>query len=198
MAAAASRRVAESDLLDAFIESGGGGAGAYLQSRGIVLRSLTSHLFLDGGLVDSGRFSTRALDVLDSGLEFARQKEYRNLGRRHLLYGLLSVKKGAMDLRLREQDRDCELLADLLHATLPPGGAPGQRLELRVSCLTTGMMKILCAAESASLQEGALEVDDRHLLDAWVEDGGGEGGSFLVQNNIRLRRLAESGGKGPA
>ena len=89
-AAGETRKVEELDLLRAFVRNGGGSAGSLLLQHGVPPRMLTTRLFLDGGVFDTGRFDESGQRVLDETFDFAKQRGYLTIGNRHLLYGLLS------------------------------------------------------------------------------------------------------------
>ncbi len=188
-AAAGRRLVSESDLLNAFVDAGGGNTGASLQKRGVVLRALTSGLFIAGGLLDLDRFDENSQKILETAGEFARHKEYGVVGRSHLLYGLLCLHNGVFSSRLKEQGFDSEQFADLFHATMPPGVASGANVSLRYASLSTSLIKILSASELAAKRAPLSLIAESNLIEAWVDDGGGSGASFLVRAGVRIRRL---------
>ena len=187
-AAAQNRLVEEQDILRAFVANGGGAAGTWLLQNGVPLRSLTSALFLEGGVLDTGRFDESGQKVLDETFEFAKQRGYAFVGRRHLAYGLLSASAFLAE-KLREQNRDADLLAEAFHASLPPGNETVSADTPRWSGLSRELIKVLCDAEFVALKEGNVAISDRHLLQAWCADGGGASRQFLIQQGVRLRKL---------
>ena len=189
-AAAETRKVEEPDLLRAFVANGGGSAGGWLLKHGVPPRSLTSTLFLEGGALDTGRFDESGQKVLDETFEFAKQREYAVIGRRHLVYGLLSASEYLAE-KLREQDRDADLLAETFHGSLPPGRqGPGPDTPCW-SSLSTDLVKVLCDAEFLALEDGSGTISDKHLLQAWCSEGGGAGRQFLIQHGVRLRKFCK-------
>lgn len=184
------RKVEERDLLRAFVQNGGGAAGTLLLHNGIPPRMLTSRLFLDGGVLDSGRFDEAGQKVLDETLDFAKQRGYLTVGSRHLLYGLLSA-SDYFAQELRRQDRDAELLAEALYAIVSPGNQGSTSEIPRWSSLSTGLLKVLCDAEALSDSESSATISDMHISRAWCLDGGGASRQFLIQQGIRVRKLCK-------
>ncbi len=189
-AEAGSRKVEEQDLLRAFIANGGGGAGELLLRHGIPLRMLTSKLFLEGGVVDTGRFDESGQKVLDETLDFARQRGYSTVGSRHLLYGLLSASE-YFALELRRQDRDAEVLAEAFYVSVPMGDQRSASEMLRWPSISTSLLKILLGAEEISESEGAETICDKHLLKAWCLDDGGDARIFLIHQGVKVRKLCK-------
>jgi ATP-dependent Clp protease ATP-binding subunit ClpA len=184
------RKVEERDLLRAFVQNGGGAAGTLLLHNGIPPRMLTSRLFLDGGVLDSGRFDEAGQKVLDETLDFAKQRGYLTVGSRHLLYGLLSA-SAYFAQELRRQGRDAELLAEALYASVSPGNQGSTSEIPRWSSLSTGLLKVLCDAEALSDSESSATICDMHLSRAWCLDGGGASRQFLIQQGVRVRKLCK-------
>jgi hypothetical protein len=187
-AAADARLVEERDLLRAFVENGGGGGGALLLTHGVPPRMLTSRLFLDGGIIDSGRFDEAGQKVFDETLDFARQRGYPTVGSRHLLYGLLSA-SDYFAQELRHQDRDADLLAEAFYASLPSGNQGCTWNIPHWSSLSTSFLKVLLEAEALSESEGSDTISDKHLLRAWCLEGSGAARAFLIQQGVRVRNL---------
>lgn len=50
------------------------------------------------------------------------------------------------------------------------------------------LVKLLCSAEIGAQETGVL-IGEKHLLRAFLADGGGEIGLFLARSGVRLRRL---------
>jgi hypothetical protein len=184
-AAAARRPMSEGDLLGAFVQNGGGNTGRLLEKTGLNLRLLGSELFQSDGSLDLSRFDAASQEVLSNATDFAAQKGHAVLGRRHLLYGMLSLDRGFLASRIREQQRDPEQLADLLRAETPSGNSSQSRAGFRYGAISGDLVRILCAAEVAA----SGPIDDRSLARAWLEDGGGDAGRLLAQYGVRLLKL---------
>jgi hypothetical protein len=189
-AEAEDRAVEEKDLLHALVENGGGASGVWLQRHGIPPRLLISRLFLEGGALDTGRFDESGQKVLDEMFEFARQRGFKRIGRRHLLYGLLSVSAFCGE-EFRKQGCDSEMLAEALYAVMTPGLDPSLPDVPRWSSMSTGLLGVLCNAEAEADAEASKTISDRNLLNAWCRDGGGDAGRFLVENGVKVRKLCK-------
>ncbi len=188
--AAETRKVEEMDLLRAFVRNGGGSAGRVLLQHGVPPRALITLLFLEGGIIDPGRFDESGQKVLDETFDFARQRGYRTIGRRHLLYGLLSTSECFAE-ELRRQDRDADLLAEAFYATLPAGNQGSGAGIPCWSSLSTGLLMVLLEAEALSDSEGRDAISDRDLLRAWCLEGSGAARDFLIDQGVRVRKLCK-------
>ncbi len=187
-AMAADAKVDEQHLLRALVENGGGTGGAALLGLGIPVRMLTSRLFLDGGVLDTGRFDENGQRVMDEAFEGARLRGSGVIGRAHLLYGLLSGSQFVVQ-EIRRQGKDPEMLAEALFTGLD-ADHPGSLPEVpRWSTFSTGMLKVLCEAEAMSTRAGLQNVSDEHLLRAWCAGEGGASREFLVRNGVRVTKL---------
>jgi ATP-dependent Clp protease ATP-binding subunit ClpA len=187
-AAADGRLVSTDDLLAAFVRGGGGQLGDLMAQHGFTLEALTSQLFVDGGDLDLVRFDPEAQSILEAALECARRKRYPALGRRHLLYGALCLRDGYLARRLRELGRDAELLADQWYAEMATGTSR-TLLKLGIHTMSRDLVSILCLAETDARTDRTPLVGIVQLLRAWMADGGGEAGSFLARNGVKLRDL---------
>jgi hypothetical protein len=187
-AAGSAGKVSEADLLAAFVQDGGGATGEELRRRGLVLQALTSALFHDG-LLDSSCFDDVGQKVIEESLECARRKGHSYLGRKHLLYGMLSAPGNLLVRRIRDQGLDAEQLADLLYAGMAGGSSSGGKLMPKFSVMSPDLVKTLCAAELDTREQQFEVIGDAQLLGAWLADGGGAAGEFLIRNGVKLRRL---------
>jgi hypothetical protein len=187
LAGARSTKVEEQDLLAALAENGGGRIGATLLEHGVPVRMLTSRLFLDGGVIDTGRFDENGQSVMDEAFAAARLRGSAIIGRAHLLYALLTRSKLLAE-EIGRQGMDTGMLAEMLFMSLPEH--PGTLPEVpRWSTFSTGLLKILCDAEAIAARAGAQGVDDEQLLRAWCADQGGASREFLVRNGVRVTKL---------
>lgn len=184
-AAAGRRLVEEQDLLGAFVQNGGGNSGRLLQQKGLNLRLLISKLFFNDGRLDFSRFDQPCQAILSKSLDFANQKGAEVFRRVHLLYGMLSLPYGIFCARLRRQNRDPEQLANFLHTFLSKRNST-RPIVLHYRTISTGVVSVLCAAE----QGAAGMIQQEHLVQAWAEDGGGEGGDLLVSHRVDVPKLA--------
>jgi ATP-dependent Clp protease ATP-binding subunit ClpA len=162
-----------------------------LQTRGLVLEMLTSRVFLETGELDLTRFDTEAQAALKMAIEFARQKGHSILSRLHVLYGLMLPPCRELQVRLRARGHDVEQLADVLLVSVEAGAALAGSVEGKLSEMTTGLRKALCAAELDAKSEQKSAIGERHLLIACFRDGGGEAGKFLVANRVRPQWFAK-------
>jgi hypothetical protein len=193
IASAAGWLLQAEDLLEAFVAQGGGRTGAMLRSRGIVVASLTSKLFEDGAILDEDRFDSQAAEIIHTSEDFAAHCGYAALQLEHLLYGLLRMADGALASAIRKQDKDPEMLAELLFAKLPRGGATMLLTHpLTLASLNTSLLEMLCLAERlAGGHPDGGRIGQLALTRAWLQSGGGLGGSFLVRNGVKITNLLE-------
>lgn len=184
------RKVEEPDLFRAFVRVGGGSAGSLLLQHGVPPRLLTSRLFLDGGVFDTGRFDESGQKVLDETFDFARRRGYLSIGNRHLLYGLLTA-SDYFAAELRRQNHDADQLAEGLYAALPSGN-PGATVEIPLwSSLSTNLLQVLLEAERLSADEGNEAISDRHMLRAWCSEAFGAARDFLIHQGVQVRKLCK-------
>jgi hypothetical protein len=189
-AEAEKRKIEELDLLRAFAKNGGGSAGSMMAQRGVPPRMLTTRLFLDGGVFDTGRFDESGQKVLDETFDIAKQRGYATIGSRHLLYGLLSASEYFAE-ELRRQDRDAEMLAEAFYAALPSGEQGSAAEILSWSGLSTSLLKMLLEAEALAESEGSDTISDKHLLRAWCSEGSGAARDFLIHQGVRVRKFCK-------
>ena len=185
-------KVEENDLVCAFAENGGGAAGEWLIERGLPPRLLVSRLFLEGGALDTGRFNEDGQKVIDEAFDVANTLKNGVIGRRHLLYGLLSASECVAG-EIRKQNCDAEMLAEALYVRLNDGAKGTAPAVPRWSSFSTSLLKVLCEAEAIADSEGADAIGDEHLFQAWCMDSGGASREFLIQNGIRVRKLGKQG-----
>lgn len=181
-------KVEESDLVRAFAENGGGNAGAWLMERGLPPRLLASRLFLEGGVLDTGRFNEEGQKVIDETFDVAGLLKNGAVGRSHLLYGLLSASEYVGE-EIHKQNCDAEMLAEALYVRLKDGQKATATVVPSWSSFSTGLLKVLCEAEAIADAEGSDGIGDTHLFQAWCMDGGGASREFLIQNGVRVRKL---------
>ena len=190
-ASAAGRLVSRDDLLNAFVDYGGGQTGANLRSRGVVPACLTSRLFRDGGVLDYSRFDPTGARALEIAEDFADLTHYDIVHRAHLLYGLLRVPESTLGAAIRSQGHDPEILAELWYAQLPRGNTTTAHCRpLRVTSVSIDLLEVLCIAERMAGRDAEAELTGAEdLARAWGESGGGLGASFLVRNGVKVTRL---------
>ena len=70
-------------------------------------------------------------------------------------------------------------------------GAAGPETPLRFSGFSLGTMDILCRAEACTKGASVSLVGQRHLIEGRIENGGGLGGSLLIQNGVTTTRLLD-------
>jgi len=182
-------RLAERDLLRAFVRLGGGTSGERLARQGLVLQALTSGLFEDSGDLALERFDGSLQDTLSEALGTAKRKRYSVLGRRHLVLAMLCRPESYLSVRIREQEKDVELLADQLLALMPTGSSTQGPPGLKTRSLSSELVSVLCRAEELCSEQREEKISESHVIRAWLEDGGGELGAWLAERGVRLRRL---------
>lgn len=190
--AAPGRPVGLPDLETAFVDSGAGTTGSALLDKGIDLRLLKGDLLRADGSLELSRFAESAREVLAGAHRFAAQKRHAALGRAHLLYGMLVFPEGALAQHLGEQEVDSETLADLFYAEMQSQADQGTPSKTHQGSLAPDAIGILLDAQEAAQADGVSAIEDRHILRAWLADGGGEAGSFLARNGVRVSRIREA------
>jgi hypothetical protein len=189
-AAADVRLIEEADLLQAFVQSGGGHAGARFGEHCCPLIALTSELFVNGGALDWTRLGPDVHQIVQCAVEFAREKGWPAVTLDHLAYALITH-GGYFASRLRADDLNPEQMGDLAFSWLsnPPSSSGIQPLTGDLRSFAGDMVRILCRAENRA-GSGEL-VGERHLAWAWADAGGGRFGQVLIEHHFRLRRLLE-------
>ena len=185
-ALASQRSVEESDLLQAFVICGGGGGGQALEKTGFPLELLVSELWAEDGSLVLSRFDPSGIEVLDCAAAFAARKGHAVVGRVHLLYALLLYPSGLMRSCIHSQGVDPDRAADLMQAETAGGRPAIANMEWNLKSISSGLLNVLFAAERGA---SGSPVSEKQLASAWLRDGGGSAGSFLVHQGVRLREL---------
>lgn len=150
---------------------------------------LVSSLFDETGTVDQARFDDASIkEMLETMLRCATEKGHRAAGRIHLLYGFLQ-QNDVFREKLAQQQQDADKLADLLLIALPAKPGRNHPIPLDLPHLSAGLARVLCLAETAMLRTNAERIDASHLVDAFLRDGGGSAGQFLVKQGVRWGKL---------
>jgi len=189
-AAADTRQVQAADLLQAFVQTGGGHAGKSFEERYSPLVALTSELFINGGALDPTRLGPDVQEILQRAVEFAGEKGWPVVTGDHLAYGMI-CHGGYFTSRLRADDLNPEQIGDLAFSCLskPPAAFGEQVLTSDLRSFGSDLVRILCRAES---RVGSGQVlGERDLAWAWADAGGGRFGQVLIEHNFRLRRLLQ-------
>lgn len=189
-AAASSRAIAEADLLQSFVASGGGHAGKRFDEICCPLPVLVSELFLAGGAVDLDRFDDDARNILQRAVDFASEKRWPMVTRDHLVYALMAHCR-YFAARLRADDLSPEQMADLAFSYLstPPAGSELRLLSVDLRSFGGDLVRVLCAAGDHALPDRL--IGEQELATAWAGSGGGAFGQVLIQHNFHLRRLLD-------
>ncbi len=184
-------KVSDNDLLTAFVRQGGGGTGELLRRLGLVTEALISKVFQDNGELNASLFDEAAWLIIEKAWECGRNKAHEILGRRHILYAMLSLENSLLHKLIRSQGKDAEQLSNLLYTS--PLMSGGMSLKSRVLARTDHMapelIKIFCAAELEAKKEQEIKIGERHLMRACIVDGCGQAGEFLVKHGVKLNRL---------
>jgi hypothetical protein len=155
----------------------------YALDQGLIFEALGSRLILQDGRIDRDCFDRTGRFVIDEMIDLAQRRHHRVLSRRHLLFGLLSEPDGAMARKLREHGGDAEVLAGLLATAMTSGDpAPAAHVEL-----SSGLLRLLCAADALTLSTSRTSITSADLLEAFIRDGGGEAGEFLLRNGVNWK-----------
>ena len=189
-AAADAHPVDEVDLLQAFIESGGGRAGQQFEKNCCLLQTLTSELFVNGGALNLDRLDSDAQTIVQRAVEFAGEKGWPSASRDHLAFALIGH-GGYFTSRLRCDGLSPEQMGDLAFNYLSnaPSHSGSRALNPDLRSFGGDLVRILCRAESQA-GHGHL-ISERDLASAWAGGGGGRFGQVLVEHNFRLRRLID-------
>jgi ATP-dependent Clp protease ATP-binding subunit ClpA len=181
--------VSDTDLLVAFVRQGGGGTGPWLRKQGLVMEALIGNLILDNGELNISRFDDASRRIIIKMTDYARNKAHERLDPRHLLYAMLIIENGELPKRLREQGMDAEQLADMLYIKMPAGAPAARSVEAKAVHMSYGLLKIICMADSGGVGNQGGSLCEPQLLEAFLTDGGGEAGRFLVEHGVRLNKL---------
>jgi hypothetical protein len=187
--AAANRLVDEPELLNAFVQSGGGATGQQLAEKGFVLNLLVSELFQTGGALDVERLSQAAQKIMNGAVEFASQHGFPTVNRDHMAYSMIS--HGACFTQwLQGQGIEPEQAANVIFADLTRRGSTSRTaLALKVSSFSPNLVSVLCEAERTA--EKSELIEEAGLLKAWASGGGGRVGRLLVKQGVSLLKLIQ-------
>jgi hypothetical protein len=178
------RLVSGLDLLVGFVETGGGKIGQALRRKGFVLEALTTRLMLDTGGLDLACFDDSGRALIEATTAVATIRGHAVVGRQHLLHALLSENGGELDVKLREQGMNTEMLADLWLTQISTGGDPRP-----ATSWSNNLLRVLIAADTRARTFRRTLVSSADLLAAYLNDGQNEGAEFLVRNGMRLKPL---------
>ena len=150
-----------------------------------------SGLFLEDGHLDMERLSEGVRQALGFALQEVQHTGYDFIGTPHLIIGLTKVRGGCLPALLAQQDRHPKIVRDAIRYALLRGGAPsqGKPVELARSCLSRRALHILDLAAQAAQAEEAPQVTEKHLLLAFLQDGGGQTAQVLWQLGIDLAEM---------
>jgi predicted Ser/Thr protein kinase len=186
---AAPGTVGMTNLLMAFIETGGGSSGEAIRARGVKLEWLTSELFVDHGRLDLTRLAPPGRLVLEQAFELAYRRNDAKLSRDHLLYALASVEGGYLARCLSQGRKNAGNLASLVLASLAPAKAAKRRIALVLSDTEHEAIEVLCQAERMA-QRSQQAVGDEHLVCALASVGvSATTRKVLESNGITLDRV---------
>jgi hypothetical protein len=184
-------KVSDGDLLAAFVRQDGGETGKLLRRMGLVTEALVSDVFRDNGELNASLFDETAWLIIEKALECGRKKGHERLGRRHILYAMLSMENGLLPGLIRSQGKNAEQLSEFLYtSSLMSGGMSlKNRMAARTDHMATELIKIFCAAELEAKNEQGEKIGERHLMRACIADGCGKAGGFLVKHGVSLNKL---------
>lgn len=179
-------------LVEAFVQTGGGSTSSFLENVGLPTRILTTQLIDDDGGLRQSQFDEAALDVFERAVSFANRKGRRGLEQCSLLYGLLARPGGLLEKRIPAvaPAMTAELCAQYLNSYLSARDS-SQTLGVNWTTFTANVRRILCLAEGYAVdrQPGEAIVQERDLLRAIQEQGGGECGKLILANGIPFGSL---------
>ncbi len=185
-------KISDGDLLAAFVRQDGGETGKILRRMGLVTEALVSDVFRDNGELNASFFDETAWSIIERALECGRKKGHERLGRRHILYAMLSMENGLLPGLIRSQGKNAEQLSEFLYTSSLMGGGMSlkNRMAARTDHMATELIKIFCAAELEVKNEQGEKIGERHLMRACIADGCGKAGEFLVKHGVSLNKLA--------
>jgi hypothetical protein len=159
-------KISDADIMEAFVECGGGETGKFLRSSGFDLKMLTTKVFRDDGGLDQSRFDEESRRLLSAALECAGGRGNKKLRTVHMVYAMLMAGDGELAAMVRRQGIDPKKMAGMLtRSGQMPVEGPAARIQADAFSMELSLIRALCAAGVSGRRVGAGDIKREILSD---------------------------------